>query len=163
MREIYVLHVMSGMELAVQERLKREGLTETIIPMEERLERCRGDWVTRKRLLMPGYVFVYLDMNTKEYYKAWNIPGVIRFLGAGRPSALSEDEKMQIFWLYGDRGLFKPSTIRGKPNGQIEVIDGPLVGHEKDIVKIDRHRKKAKVRMTFSGEPIEINVSAYFV
>ncbi|VYU54415.1 Uncharacterised protein [Eubacterium limosum] len=163
MREIYVLQVMSGMELAVEEKLKHEGLTGTIIPMEERLERFRGDWITRKRLLMPGYVFVYIDMNTKEYYKAWNIPGVIRFLGAGRPSALSEDEKMQIFWLYGDGGLFKPSTIRGKPGGQIEVTDGPLVGHEKDIVKLDRHRKKAKVRMTFSGEPIELTVSAYFV
>ena len=127
MREIYVLHVMSGMELAVQERLKCEGLTETIIPMEERLERFRGDWITRKRLLMPGYVFVYLEMNTDQYYKAWNIPGVIRFLG------------------------------------EIEVMDGPLVGHEKDIVKLDRHRKKVKVRMTFSGEPIELTVSAYFV
>ena len=88
---------------------------------------------------------------------------MIRFLGAERPSALSEDEKMQMFWLYGDGGLFKPSTIRGKPGGQIEVTDGPLVGHEKDIVKLDRHRKKAKVRMTFSGEPIELTVSAYFV
>lgn len=163
MREIYVLHVMSGMELAVQERLKCEGLTETIIPMEERLERFRGDWITRKRLLMPGYVFVYLEMNTDQYYKAWNIPGVIRFLGAGRPSALSEDEKAQMLWLYGDGGLFKPSTIRSKPGGEIEVMDGPLVGHEKDIVKLDRHRKKVKVRMTFSGEPIELTVSAYFV
>lgn len=163
MREIYVLHVMSGMELVVKQKLKHEGLTETMIPMEERLERFRGDWITRKRLLMPGYVFVYVDLSTKEYYKAWNCPGVIKFLGAGKPSPLSEDEKLRLFWLYGEDGLLKPSIISGRPNGQIEVLDGPLMGHEADIVKIDRHRKKARVRLVFSGEPFEITVSAHFI
>lgn len=165
MMEIYVLHVASGMELTVKERLEREGYSsnDVIVPTEERLERCRGEWIKRNRLLMPGYVFVYVDLSIQNYYKIRKVPGVLRFLGSDKPSALSEAERMQLFWLYGEGGVFKPSVIRDCPQGRIEIIDGPLVGHEEAIVKLDRHRRKVKVRMPFAGESLVFNLSVHFV
>ncbi|MEG2286058.1 MAG: transcription termination/antitermination NusG family protein [Eubacterium sp.] len=159
----YVLHTMSNMELTVKERLIQEGL-KAVVPMEERLERRMGVWTPRKRILMQSYVFVYLAHLTPEtYYTITAIPGVIRFLGTQKPSSLPKEELDYIEWLIGSNAILIPSTIKVNEEGTIKVIDGPLVGKEKSILKCYYRYRKVKVQLILKGKVIETTLSAQFI
>ncbi|MBR1892448.1 MAG: hypothetical protein IJ815_02810 [Lachnospiraceae bacterium] len=44
-------------------------------------------------------------------------------------------------------------------NGKLKVIDGPLKGFEKYIVKIDRYKRKAWLKIKLFGEERRFNLS----
>ena len=46
-----------------------------------------------------------------------------------------------------------------KENGKVRFISGPLVGHEADVVRIERHKRRAIVQMQFLGEVRNIEVA----
>lgn len=46
-----------------------------------------------------------------------------------------------------------------KENGKVRFISGPLVGHEADVVRIERHKRRAIVQMQFLGEMRNIEVA----
>lgn len=44
----------------------------------------------------------------EDYYKIKNTDGVINFLGKGKPSAVTEDERQYINWLWnGGKNLYR--------------------------------------------------------
>ena len=52
-----------------------------------------------------------------------------------------------------------PSLVRFDENDRILVIEGPLKGFEGSIIKVDRRKQRAKIRVDFAGSSHTMDLS----
>ena len=157
MTQWYVLQVLTGQEEDVQRELERHGY-ETLLLREMRTIRQRGSWREAEYLLMPGYLFVRLELTDEAYYLLNGTAGVIRILSTGgRPSPLEEHEANWLQILAEQLG--RPSTIQFYDAHTYRVVDGALRSLERQITGIDRHRRRVRVMITSAGHPHRLSLS----
>lgn len=153
----YVLYVLTGKEHDVQEALRSEAI-EATVPTENRLVRFRGGWTEREYVLMPNYVFIHTALDAPTYHRLQEITGVVRLLKtSGTPSPLPDNEAAWIEQFSAD--VMQPSTVEFMGGGMYRIVDGVLKAMVNQIEHIDRHRRKARVKLTISGEPHYIELS----
>lgn len=155
----YVLHVKTGQEIKVRDTLQGRQIIAKV-PREIVPTRTGGTWVDKEKTLIPGYVFVGTDdLSHKEYYAALRIPEVMRFLGTP-PQAISYLEAEYIGLLTPADGPLQPSVLAvDDKDGVPTVASGLLLNFPGEVVKIDKRRRRAKVRITLLGEPVEIELA----
>ncbi|KFN07276.1 MULTISPECIES: antiterminator LoaP [Paenibacillus] len=152
----YVLHVLTGEELNVQKRLARTAPhIRTLVPRRKLMERRQGSMKEVSRLLFPGYVFAYTLLDNESYYKMIGPDGVIEVLGRPDPAAVPFKEMAHVLKWCEDSQLIGVSKVHD--GDRITVIDGPLKSMEGQIVRVDRRKGRARVRLTLFGEPKEID------
>ena len=104
--------------------------------------------------VFPGYVFLECEeIDAKLFATAKRLPGFYRFLESNdRIRALSGNdlELVAHFVRFGD--VIGKSKVTFDENARIEVKDGPLAGLEGRIVKVDRRKMRAKVRLDLYQE-----------
>ena len=99
--------------------------------------------------MFPGYVFLESDLVSAPLFRAVRgTTGFVRFLKTNtdiRP--LSEDDAALIkhFLSFGE--IVEESRVTFDENNRIVVKDGPLKGLEGLIVKVDRRKGRAKVKL----------------
>lgn len=152
----YVLHVLSGEELNVQKMLIRTAPhIRTLIPRRILKERRDGKIKEVSRLLFPGYVFAYISLDNESYYKLIAPNGVIEVLGRPDPAPVPFKEMAHVLKWCQDSELIGVSKVQD--GDRITVISGPLKSMEGQIVRVDRRKGRARVRLTLFGEPKEID------
>jgi len=143
----FALHVMTGEELNVQKRLQQsDDPIRTLVPLRKLKERKGGVVRERTRILIPSYVFVCLSslQDPETYYRLIGAAGVIRILGNGSPIPHAEMTPI-LRWCQEDE-LIGFSTV--ELGQQAKVKSGPLAGFEGQIVRIDRRKQRATIRIT---------------
>ena len=148
--EWYVLQVMTGSEDMVRDSLTRNGI-HAAVAHERRVLRSGGKWLERDYVVIPSYVFVRIEYTDTLYYVLKRTQGVIRILGTGsRPSPLLPTEEK---WIESWEQPLLPSKIHFNKNGTYKVLDGPLTGENVKLLKLDRHRRRAKAEVNILGKP----------
>jgi transcriptional antiterminator NusG len=56
-------------------------------------------------------------------------------------------------------GEIGSSLVAFDENNRITVIQGPMMGMEGRIIKVDRRKKRAKVRLEMNDSPISFDLS----
>lgn len=150
----YVLYVESGRETDVQKKLSEQGF-EAVVPIENRMIRHGGRWISRPYVVFPGYVFIRIAYNWMIYYTIAQIPGVIKLLGGGKdPEALTEQEAELIV---RNAKLFRePPLIRLHPEGY-EILNDKFDSFR--VVRLDRHARRITFTTTVSGKETEFTLS----
>lgn len=165
MNNMYILFVLTNhMEKVKRELNKIEGLA-AFIPMKEKIYRVDGKVEKVKEILFPGYIFVQTEMDQATFNeKIYNCKsqgiGIIKELSYRGQSieALKEDEKRFIEKLLGSNHIIKQS-IGMIENDKVIIMEGPLIGLESSIIKIDRHKRLATIQVQMFGEIKEVKVS----
>lgn len=154
----YVLQVLTGRELAVRNVLLEERIPAKV-PQEKCAIRRSGRWRYVVKTLFPSYVFVgFNDFNNTSYYQCMCIDGVIRFLGGSSPYTISDSESMQLYLLAPDNDPLAPSLITVE-DGDILITSGILKQLKNNIIKIERRRRRAIVKVRFLGEEKTLTLS----
>lgn len=154
-REWYVLHVLTGCELEARRQLTARGI-QCLAVQEIGIIRRGGRWQEEPRILFPGYVFVFMEYTADMHYAVKEIPGAIRLLPKERPMPLLPNESAWLIDICGD--TLSPSKIDFSGDTP-RVVDGPLKLLEEHITKIDRHRRRAQLRIPVLGEGKDITLS----
>lgn len=160
----YALFVATGQEDDVKERLKfrfDENELKVLVPKRKMRERKNGKWDYKLRILFPGYVLLNGRIQTDEYYRLKDIPGVIKLLkDKYDPLEIDESEIEIIGKLICNNEVIGISDVYVE-GGRISVIDGPLVGMEGLIKAFDRRKGRVKLLLNLLGEPrvVELSVS----
>ena len=139
----YVLQTRTGAERDTQDKLLRAGF-DARVPTELRpIHRC-GAWTQRAYTLLPGYVFLGMEFSAERYQRIRAALGAARLLGmsgeAPTPVAASE---AALWGLGAPPAPLLPSVIAFDAHGTPRVVSGPLTGREGQIVRIDRHARRA--------------------
>ena len=105
--------------------------------------------------MFPGYVFVVTDDIDGFRLASRVVPRITKVLGAeDQAIPLSEHEVELLHQLANDEYVVELS--KGiKIGDRLKVTDGPLVGMEALIIKIDRHKRTATICVPMMGRVVE--------
>lgn len=168
----YVIQVVGGREESMLKKIERlvnsELFEKCFIPKYEVSEKRGGEWVARRKVLFPGYVFV--DTRDPKGFSAAlkGVRGMTRLLASGDEESgrrfipISDDEKALICAFTGEEHVMRMSegVIEGD---EVRVMSGPLAGREAMVVKIDRHKRLAWLEAEMFGRRLRLKVGLEIV
>jgi transcriptional antiterminator NusG len=165
----YVLFAKTGYEQKAVDEISRAWKIDDLnpfIPTYDMPFRRAGKVSLEKRLLFPGYIFIESEINEKEFYVAVRqfivqskyALKLLHYGGFSDSNFAMKDEDREIFLkLYNKNYCIEMS--RGFIEGdKIIIIDGPLLGFESYIKKINRHKMEAIIAIKLMGDVREIKV-----
>ncbi len=159
----YVVQVMTGRERRVRELICREVgpevLNECFIPSFEVQKKTRGAWRIERARLFPGYVFVVSGDIEELKQRLRRVPEFARLLTVGESFvALEASERAWLasFTAAGERVI--PMSMGAVEGDRIVVTQGPLMGHEGWIARVNRRKSLAFIQVEMFGRKIETKI-----
>ena len=166
----YTLFVMTGYEHAVASTISRswriDGLR-PFVPMFDARFRKAGKVLSEKRRLIPGYIFIESELSGLDFYLQVK-PHIVRtekalkLLSYGDGHADSSFEMLEAEHSFLNEFLNNEQCVEmshGYMKGtSVVVTDGPMVGHEGLIKKVNRHKMEATIEMFLLGSVREVTV-----
>lgn len=161
----YVIFVETGYEdefclytNKMKSQRYRELQYNLLVPKRKIFERKQGIRREVIKTMFPGYVLLETESILEFYFQAKSSPHVIRFL---RDSSLflevKKEEIRQILMMVDSRGLIEISKAFVE-NDRVRITEGPLMGMEGIILKIDKRKGRAKVRFHLNDNSLLIDL-----
>lgn len=155
----YCVLCKTGSENVIARRINDLDKNITAIsPVRVLQEKYKQQWITRERLLIPGYIFIYVN-KIISFDKIIKSTGAYKFLEyqTGDRELIGSDFEYAA-WIYSHDGKITPSRalIEGD---EVNVVDGPLKDGIGTILKLDRHKRRAWVEFNFYGKAHRVSLS----
>jgi transcription termination/antitermination protein NusG len=163
----YVLHTASGGEkIAKQQILEQAAIRdmldlfeEIIIPVVKIPESKRGKKVITEKKIMPGYIFIKMDMNDEAWHLVKNIPKITNFLGSkNAPQEISQAEMDRVLAQEISENQNVVSEKAYEIGETVRIIDGPFNDFIGTIEKIDLDRRILKLSTLIFGKPTPVEL-----
>ncbi|MGJ7440078.1 transcription termination/antitermination protein NusG [Aquipuribacter sp. MA13-6] len=177
----YVVHSYAGYENRVKTNLEaritslnmEEYIHQVEVPMEEVTEIKNGQKKDVRRVRIPSYVLVRMDLTDESWGAVRHTPGVTGFLGsAHHPVPLTLDEVMGML----APTVAVPAASTGKGGGggtssssaatvdfevgeSVTVMDGPFATLPASISEINVDSQKLKVLVSIFGRETPVELS----
>jgi transcriptional antiterminator NusG len=113
-----------------------------------------GRWREVLQPVFPGYLFVEAESVAGDaYQKLRLLPGFLRFLPSNQDvQPVSERDARPLAQLMRYGEVIRKSVAVFDENNRIRIIEGPLKDLEGLIVKVDRRKGRAKVKLDLYDE-----------
>jgi transcriptional antiterminator NusG len=148
----FVLQVRTGGEEKYRrqaEKLLTPGRGELFWPRRSLRVRRAGSWRETVAPIFPGYLFLRAEALESGLFRELKaLPGFTRFLrdnGDVEPLGERDLALLLNFLSFGE--VVRPSRVRFDAERRIQVLDGPLKALEGRIVRVDRRKRRARVRL----------------
>lgn len=136
-------------------------------PSKEVTEKHGTTYTKVTRPLFPGYVFIRwdgLDESQFPFSGLQKLPPVVKVLNySDRSHALIGNDLKYAMWIDSNSGFITQSKVFFTPGQKIHIVQGPLVGFDGNVVKVDRHHKRITLRFDFDGNSTEISFTVDFL
>lgn len=154
MNECFLIQVMTGKEELYRRHFEKicpdTGIVQKlIIPKRELTLRKGGKLKKEVNPIFPGYIFWECESPHPDVrWAVRKTPGFVRLIRTpeGPLVHLNEEERQIIKTLTGSGEVARKSTIIFDKNNRVKVLSGPMMGQEGNIIKVDRRKKRARVR-----------------
>jgi transcriptional antiterminator NusG len=171
----YVIHSYAGYENRVKANLENrisslnmeEYIFQVEVPMEEVTEIKNGQRKQVRRVRIPGYVLVRMELTDESWGAVRHTPGVTGFVGhTHQPVPLSLDE---VFTMLAP--TLQPAEAKSRPaevklvdfevGETVTVMEGPFETLPATISEINADAQKLKVLVSIFGRetPVELSFS----
>lgn len=159
----YVVQVATGRERAMCELIGRvapKGLVgECFSPRYQTQKKVKGEWLDVECPLLPGYVIVDTAEPELLMQTLRKIPDFTRLLSMGEtvvPLDKRDTEWIGAFTQKGRRTI--PMSMGVMEGDRVVVTEGPLVGREALIKRVNRHKSLAILELQICGRTVTIKV-----
>lgn len=159
----FALQVMSGREDAYIELFSKSRPDQILYNVKKKIRtRKKGKQVMHMTCLFPGYIFFQAEGEkpSAEIVSALkHTRHFMRLLPAtDNIKALRERDMEIIRHLISFGREIGPSLVTFDENNRIKVIQGPLMGLEGNIIKVDRRKRRAKIQLEMNDSPITFDL-----
>jgi transcription termination/antitermination protein NusG len=163
--EWFVAFVASGKEEKIKAflNLKFSNYIKAYVPRRMLRERKNGVWHNIARTLFPGYIFLNGNIKEEEYYELRNVPGLWKIFKYGNDLLPIPASELNLLLYLINQGKPIEQSYMLKTDKEITVVDGPLMGMEGNIIRIDHRKGRAKVKLIFLGEERRIDFAVEFL
>ena len=157
MENWYVMQVLSGHEEKVVSKcnliIDKNVLYECFIPYVARMKKYKGKWHQLEEALFKGYVFLICDDIVELYHQLKQVPELTKMLGRNENEIIPlKTSEINFLKRFGKDDHFIDMSIGYIEGDVIRIIEGPLLGKEGMIKKIDRHKRIAYVEVDFLNQ-----------
>ena len=158
-KEWYALHVKTGSEEDVALDVYGIGDADILLPIEEFTIKTSKGVRQRRRVLMPGYVFVGCVMTPSVWQELRHLKGVLRILGEPY-EAIPQEQMTNLVALYW-------SCVQGtkvlRVDGETQVLEGALMEVQHTITCADPRQGIITVQLDLPGGIREVTMHAEFI
>ncbi len=163
----YVVQVFTGTEQSIcrqaEKVISTAILPRIFIPYYEEKRHSCGEWKLLQKVLFPGYVFVVTDHIEELWLQLKKVIGLTRLIGAGEDIIPLTEEEVDFLLNFGKEEQIVKMSQGIIENDHVHITDGPLMGMEGSIRKIDRHKRKAWVEVQMFGRKQVVQVGVEIV
>ena len=169
----YVVQVKTGKEQqAIEDILKNKPDDpdfDVFAPFRISIRKYKG--VERQVIerCFPGYVFVETNTVQDLFIQLYWTPGFTKLLGREADTnnfvPLDKDEARMIDILYSRNNgrITQISNIEVREGEMIRVLDGPLMGLETKIKKVNLHKRKVTIEYVMCGRLVTSDIAINIV
>jgi len=174
MKYWHVLFVRGGYEHKITakindfdslEKCEDTKVIEAFLPKVVKCYKRQKSIIKEEALLFKNYVFVRTDLDYQDFLiylhkHIQSITGFIKLLKhdqVGTETLLPHER--QFLEKFTNQDDLIESSIGFIEGDTIIITEGPLVGHESQIKKIDRHKRLATLDISMFGRPQSITVA----
>ena len=169
----YVIQVKTGKEQkAIEDIMKNKPNDESFevfAPYRKAIKKFHGVEKEVVERCFPGYIFVNTDDAKALFKQLYFTPGFTKLLGREADTEnfvpLDQDESRMIDILYSPNTnrITEISNIEVKEGEMIRVLDGPLVGLQTKIKKVNLHKRTVTVEYMMCGRLVSSSVGINIV
>jgi transcriptional antiterminator NusG len=126
-------------------------------------ERRRGAMIQRTVGIFPGYIFV--ECREEDFFQArWDFrrtEGFFRFLKSNQNIRELQGRDLEVVMHF----IKKVGPVAGKSrvyfneNARVVVVDGPLLGLEGKIIKVDKRKGRAKIKLDLYEDSFSMDLA----
>lgn len=165
----YVIWTLTGKEEIVRDellvQLGEENREKLHILTRERKQKYRGEWMLRKEKLFPGYLFADLTPEQVEPVREalWKTTEHAKVVKSGDelyPIRAEEERFLRTLTGNTTNVAVSIGVIEGD---HILIKEGPLIGMEGMIKRIDRHKRMAVLEVELFNRVSEVKVGLEIV
>jgi len=114
--------------------------------------------------VFPGYIFIEAESDDEIIKCQWEFrrtEGFYRFLKSNQDiKALSgQDLEIVLHFIKNNGAIAGRSKVYFDENSRIVVVEGPLVGLEGRIIKVDKRKRRAKVSLDLYNDSFAIDLA----
>ncbi|BCJ94320.1 transcription termination/antitermination protein NusG [Anaerocolumna cellulosilytica] len=129
-----------------------------LVPKRRIYERKQGVRREVTKIMFPGYVLLETNNINEFYSRTRGGPHIIKFLKNNYNFLeVGVDEIKQILHMVDQEGFINISQALIM-NDRIKIMEGPLLGQEGIIKKIDKRKGRAKVQFTINYNTLLIDL-----
>jgi transcription termination/antitermination protein NusG len=158
----FAIQIWTGTEgrfLSLARQRAREGEVRLLWPRRRLRIRRKGAWKESLAPIFPGYLFIQSEaIDPGDFHALKNVPGFVRFLPSNSNIVPLEPRDQQLlshFLSFGE--IVEKSRVYFDESRRIRVLAGPLKGLEGMIVRVDRRKSRAKVRLEMYENSFEVD------
>ncbi len=161
----YAVQVQTGQEEKIINNVQnilssRKSQQHFIFPKRTLKIRRAGIQKEEAKPVFPGYFFIEIEkIDTELYNTLRHTKGFYRFLKNNKEITPLVGKDLSILHHFLQFGqTISTSQVYFDENDRICVTSGPLKGLEGFIIKVDKRKKRAKVKMDFANENLLIDL-----
>ena len=112
--------------------------------------------------VFPGYIFVQAGegMESKLFWSLRRIEGFFRFLKSNQDIVPLEGRDLRtVLHFVGPSSIAEPSKVYFNDQDRVVVAEGPLKGLEGCILKVDKRKGRAKVKLDLYDDSFTIDLA----
>lgn len=168
--EWYVVNTFSGYEnsvkKALEDRIKNAGLEEQfeeiLIPSEKVTARSGKKTVQKTNKLLPGYIFISMELTKASWHLVQNTPKVTGFLGGQNPKPVRKAEMSRML---GGAPVDEQQPVEKiVPNityhvgQQVRVRSGAFANFTGEVEEVNNDKQKIWLSVSLFGRPTRVEV-----
>ena len=163
----YVIQVKTGSENKFIKLYKSNQVKNELpvhFPMRQLDIRKNGKLRVSKLPVFPGYLFIEASSDEEMKICQWDfrkIEGFQRFLpsNSNLTPLLNRDLELVLHFINKTGHLAGKSKVYFDENSRIVVLDGPLSGLEGRILKVDKRKGRAKIKLDIYDDSFAIDLA----
>lgn len=151
----YVVQVNTGSEHTVQQIIAREldnagiAYEDCFVPLAEFVRKIDGAYQKMVKPMFPGYIFLISQNIDVVHMHLKHVSAYTRILGAPNTFVPLYPEEVRLLLSFSQYDHNVTMSYGFIENDSIYIEEGPLVGKEGLIRKINRHKRIAEVEFNF--------------
>jgi transcriptional antiterminator NusG len=114
--------------------------------------------------IFPGYIFIEAENNDEIIARQWEFrrtEGFYRFLKTNQNITPLADRDLEIVlhFIRNTGSVAGRSKVYFNENARIVIVEGPLVGLEGRIIKVDKRKGRAKIKLDLYNDSFAIDLA----
>ncbi len=159
----YAVQVRGSYEQRIANKCRnaidQDILFDCVIPQYIYKKKYLGLWHEERDILFPGYIFMITDQVELLNVALRRIPDFVRIIGKKQMHIYPlEEEEVNFIRRFGKEAHIVEMSEGYVEGDRIYITKGPLRGREGSIVKVDRHKRLAYLRLNMFQKELTAKV-----
>ncbi len=157
----YIVQTLKGKENTAAGLINRDVTKdgeEVFVLESERMFKIRKEWISQKRPMFPGYIFVCTDFPEDFDSRLRRKQHPLKLLRVDEMITPIYPEEEKFLKQIGGEDHIVHYSEGFKIGEKIVIESGAFAGYTGDIIKLDRHKRQAVIGISLMGRMTEVTI-----